>query len=402
MPTRLLHRLSRSCRSHRGVHRRNIRFTPLAAMSAMAVAAVVATPEVVQAQVTIAPGGNVPFGSSSQWSAIGFGQNTTGSSFINWNLRGTTTDSSVQSEPNRTGTGSQFVLQNVVEADTGAMKLSSAATISADIPLPGRFYARGWSTATINDLLFVNTFGPTLTSGFLSFSWTINGNLLWDLHSDGSALSVRGGLQAGGLARAETFVNWSDPGSSGGVRNSTVSSPSVDSVRSLATLTDEQYDARDLLDITDTVLASFYAPGSKDYSQNTNYSNTDVFTGGVNVGIGTGVQVQLGLITLYNALWDLDDFGLLTSKAKSEFDHTATLTGVKLCYDAACANPYVGAWELVSQNKYQYNEIIITDTGGGAGGNVPEPGSMALLVAGLSGLVAAGRGRAPRRARAAR
>ena len=70
----------------------------------------------------------------------------------------------------------------------------------------------------------------------------------------------------------------------------------------------------------------------------------------------------------------------------SDFSHTAVLAGVN--FFNPDGSPYIGEWQLVSANGYDYPEVVLQ-----ASSSVDAPAPLGLAAAGLLGLAWRGRRR---------
>ena len=124
-----------------------------------------------------------------------------------------------------------------------------------------------------------------------------------------------------------------------------------------------------------------------EYQQTEVVDKAGVFGTQMAMAEGISVPIMLGLLTSYNTTWDLLDVGDLELGVYSDFSHTAVLAGVN--FFNPDGSPYIGEWQLVSANGYDYPEIFLQASSG-----VSAPAPMVLVAAGLLGLAMRSRRRA--------
>ena len=340
-----------------------------------------------RADIVIGPGGHVPFGGASQWEARG--ESVTMFGTEGWTLGGITTGTSKEKSV-QDGNATVWVDNVAVTQTSGTAKLSAEASVNAVHLGSGRVSARGWSTAIINDIVFVQPAGGSFNFGKIDFEWTIDGELQFLMESEsGMPLNMPHGVKWAHYAKAQTFVTYTDP-FTGVIEHSDETIGQISMLRSGASpMTADQQGGLDYLRNSfesdpQTVNATIQlgsVPHWEDYQQ---YSQSSGYTNLVNGPWGFPIPVMLGLATFYNVIWEVEDFGSLTAGINAKFGQTATLTGVRL-YNSD-GSPYTGQWTLVSQNGIDYPEMA----------PVPEPSSLALAAAG--GLLAGWRTLRRRRA----
>lgn len=356
----------------------------VAAASLLALAALASGPAT--AGIVVGSGGNVAFGSQSTWQAAGYTASPNGDS--QWQITGNSSTSHHEPIPG-SGSGGQVNLDHVVATQTqgGPATLSSGATVRAYIPGTGRVAARGWSSAVINDMVWLQA-SPAFTQGFLSLTWRVDGTLLYDMASlSGQWLNATAGVQWAHLARAEVFVSWKDPSSGAVMTSRTDDVGRIEKGRDGTSFTEDQLNGQSFLrigtgDDPQTVMGrGFFNDGVTTWEQRRDIDVSDALVDFVALPAATPVEVMLGLATVYNALWDLDDFGALDTGASADFSHTAELVSVRLFN--ADGTPFVGPWELRSLVAgIDYPELIVD----GPGGTVPVPATLALVMPALAWL----------------
>lgn len=336
-----------------------------------------------QAGIVVGSGGNVGFGGTSQWEAVGLSSSSTGDN--QWSYGGNATASRVVDIQGGDG---RVSLENVVGTQTqgGPLTLSAAATISAYIPGTGRVTGRGWSSAVVNDIVYVQPTGSSFSTGFIGLQWKVDGTLLFDIQSNsGQWLNAAVGVEWAHMARAETYISWKDPLTGSVSTSKTDSLGQIEVTKAGSTFTQDQLNAMEILRIAGSDPQTqkgggFFADGVTSWEQRTDVDQPGGFSDLIEAPWGMPVEVMLGLAAYYNVLWDLDDFGMLDSGVYSQFEHTAELVAVRL-YNSD-GTPYIGQWTLVSANGIDYPEVILD---GPPGATVPEPGTLALLLVGLLG-----------------
>jgi hypothetical protein len=348
--------------------------------------------------------GGVGIGGSSQWQAEGRILSTTGDfGNVTWSYSGDASATHTNAvDPLEPGT-SYVKIEHVVESSPFAQAgqrptLKSSSRVDAFLNNGfSRTFARGWSTATITDTVYVMPLDNTFTRGSISFEWQVDGRQLFSVDTVqgvGAPLNSgrQGDLEWAALLQAQTFVLWRDPNGSafsGSDVQQTFELNEVDT--SSVPLTDLQQGALEDLKIGQMRAAREIFPQGVDVYAYRPHSDVDEpahFNDIVDAHWGRPIEITLGLATSYNLLWDLDDFGLLNATAYSDFGHTAELMSVRLYNEDG--TPFVGQWTLQSQQGIDYPEFIAT---GDAGGPLPLPGTWALSVAALAVL-----GRVRRRA----
>ena len=125
-----------------------------------------------------------------------------------------------------------------------------------------------------------------------------------------------------------------------------------------------------------------------EYQQTEVVDKAGVFGTQMAMAEGISVPIMLGLLTSYNTTWDLLDVGDLELGVYSDFSHTAVLAGVN--FFNPDGSPYIGEWQLVSANGYDYPEVVVA---GQASTGVSAPAPLGLAAAGLLGLIWRGRRR---------
>ena len=359
---------------------------PRTVAAALLLSLTVAAHGPVAAGVVVGPGGNVGFDSLSAWQAVGF--SSSGQSDDTWQFKGETSSSRTV-DIQGPGSGGQVSLHNVVDTriQGGPVALSSAATVGAYMPGTGRVAARGWSSAIVSDLVLLQA-APPFTAGFLSLTWQVDGTLLFDMTSkSGQWLNATRGVEWAHMARAEVFVSWKDPVTGAIMTSRTDDIGRIEKLRDGTSLSPEQLDAQAFLrvnsgDNPQTVIGrGFFGDGVTTWQQRSDVDVPGALVDMVALPVGLPVEVRLGLGTFYNALWDLDDFGMLDSGTYANFAHTAELVSVQLFN--ADGTPFVGEWALRSQRAgIDYPELIVT----GPGGSVPLPATLALVMPALGWL----------------
>lgn len=321
--------------------------------------------------VSVGPGGHIPLGTESQWSAEGNVETNFGNT--QWTLSGTTSQARIMTIPN---TDTSFDLENfVVTQFTGSTaSLKAASRIQARSLSTGVASAMGWATAILNDRVTVKTnqFG----SNYLRFDWQVSGRVFFNLQSEAQALNSTRGFRWAHVADAYTFAQWTDP-ANGQVSRQDFFLAGIGESRQGTTLTTAQDSAQEFLyhdGPGDQTIAgsSYFAPQVLNWSDQDTFSNPQMILQYVSLQQGVPIDVMLGLATKYNVVWNLTDFGGLDSKLESDFGHTATLQGVTLLNSDY--TPFTGAWTLESQNGYDYPEMA----------PVPEPSMCAIALSGLA------------------
>lgn len=321
--------------------------------------------------ITFGPAGNLPFGAVSAWQNAG-GWASDASGLQEWVYGGAATESKLVRIDG--GAGS-VVLDHTVNVQTaGGIKLSAAASATANMAQSYNVYAHGSSTAVVNDIVTVQSGGNLGLGTFISFGWETDGTLLYTMQStNGQSLTSRGSLFFAQLARAESFVSWAHPLT--GQVSSTVTQLGMIELRN-----QNAFDAEQLAGLKpilgkrmrpDEVLNGFHLNLTMRLDVDTRGTFLDL----VPAPVGQPVEVTLGLASYFNVVWDQLDFTNLQGGVYADFGSTAKLVSVQLHNEDGSL--FVGDWTLQSANGFDYPESILSAP-------IPEPGTWALMLVGLA------------------
>lgn len=336
-----------------------------------------------RAAIQVTPGGHTPFGGVSGWAAHGFVLDQDGTRVDEWDHAELTPAFQLPLTI-QNGNATVDLFNNVGTQTAGTATLSAAARISAQNLQSGKIYARGFSLALINDRIQVVPADSLMTHGIVELEWTVHGHHDVGMVSSQLPLNARNGLKWAHYATAETFVTWRNPSSS--VDSTDRMQHGEEAINRIgSSFTDYQKGGLHFLE-TDgqpnpqTLNAQHYfLDGVTEYAPTTlEINQARSFVRAIHVPTVASVEVMLGLVVTYNAVWDLEDFGGLDVNLEAMFDQTAELTGVRLFNSDG--TPHLGQWSLVSQNGVNYPLAP-----------VPEPSALALAAAG--GLLWLGCGR---------
>ena len=288
--------------------------------------------------------------------------------------------------------------QNTVTIDhvigsnlAGAVSLSSAAWVRGSLVYGDmQVGARGASTARLNDIVYVQNFGGAPLSGYIRFDWRLDGTLRDEFRSTAGVEFVgNNGLSIASLSMAEVFVNWIDP------YTHIQSGSSAQRVRS--TFIPYDGDPQDPHWYAESAWpgsggrlapASLVSSGRVEWRQSEIVDREESFTDAMAMLAGMPVPISLSLMTAYNTTWRLEDVGDVEIGTFADFSHTAVLAGVN--FFNPDGSPYIGEWQLVSANGYDYPEVVVA---GQASTGVSAPAPLGLAAAGLLGLIWRGRRR---------
>ena len=330
--------------------------------------------------------GKVPMGEPSGWRSEVRMNTSEGEQ--NWSLDGSTSTSRALVAPGASYAQNTVTIDHVVGSNlAGTVSLSSAASVRGDLPQGSMFVqARGASTAYINDIVTVRRLDNRPLSGYISFDWRTDGTLQQEFRSLAGVDFGRNSLFYAGLSWAEVFVRWTDPYTRE-ESSSVAQTFGSATIPFLALPSDEQREAYEPWPGPGGTLANPF-----NFAIHSEYQQTEVVDEAGGFGSlmwmveGMPVQIMLGLLTSYNTTWDLQDVGDLYLGVYSDFSHTAVLAGVN--FFNPDGTPYLGEWQLVSANGYDYPEVVLQ-----ASSSVDAPAPLGLAAIGLLGLAWRGRRR---------
>lgn len=332
--------------------------------------------------------GNVPMDEPSSWRADLVLRTSEGTDSVS--LNGDASNSRTFVLPGATFSQNTVTIDHVIGSNlAGAVSLSSAASVRGSLVYGDmQVTARGASIARLSDIVYVQNFGGAPLSGYIRFDWRLDGTLSDEFRSMvGVEFVGNNGLSIAALSMAEVFVNWIDPYT----RIQTGSS--AQKIRSTFVPYDgAPEDAHWYAESPWPGQGGSLAPASIVSSVKTEWRQSKVvdkeesFTDAVAMLEGMPVPISLGLMTAYNTTWKLEDVGDVEIGTFADFSHTAVLSGVH--FFNPDGSPYVGQWQLVSANGYDYPEVVVQAASG-----VSAPAPLGLAAAGLLGLVWRGRRR---------
>jgi len=352
---------------------RSIPCAQIAAVSIGVLLGVLSATETASAGIVLGPGGHLPFGGSSRWETHGQNYSLTTDSWTPWG-----DDNVISVDPwehTLANSTTHFRMHNIMGTTgnaSGPVKLSAATIVNGFDLGPGINRVRSWTTAVLNDRVRV-TAGGGFAGGRIKLEWEVDGGLTFYLDSEsGAPLGVPQGFFWAHSSEAEVFAAWQEAGQ---VVTVDQSIGQISGYRSGSSLSAAQRGALEYLDQSQTKSAFHQFPNQEMFWEDPHpVPKTGVFTSGVPMLPGQLMPVMLGLGTFTNVLWDLLDYGGLTSGIASNFNYTAELKGVRLFN--MDGSPYTGQWELYSENGYDYPEVYAT---------IPEPDTLLLLGLGMLG-----------------
>ena len=330
--------------------------------------------------------GNVPMGQPSSWHSevrmrTPYGEQS-------WSLDGATSTSRTLVAPGQDYGQNTVTIDHVVGTNlAGTVSLSSSASVRGNLPWGSMFVqARGASVAYINDTVTVRDVNHRPLSGFISFGWRTDGTLQQEFRSMSGVDFGHNTLYYAGFSWAEVFVKWTDPYTRANT-DSVAQTFGSSTIPFLAHPSDVQRAAYDPWPGPGGTLVSAESFAiHSEYQQTEVVDKAGVFGTQMAMAEGISVPIMLGLLTSYNTTWDLLDVGDLELGVYSDFSHTAVLAGVN--FFNPDGSPYIGEWQLVSANGYDYPEVVLQ-----ASSSVDAPAPLGLAAAGLLGLAWRGRRR---------